>query len=259
MGNCVVMNKKDGISVVKLNRPDVLNAISRELLGDLIDALNDAERDKSIGVVILTGEGRAFSAGGDLDEILTLSASGIEVRRNYLRLFKAAIETIREISKPVIAAVNGYCIGGGNEINVACDLTIASEKAKFGQAGTKVGSVPMMGVTQLLPLLVGEKKSREIVYLCRVYDAYEAERMGWVNKVVPHEKLMEEAESWAMEILDKSPTAIAIAKKAHNAFYNLLRQSLEDGIELLSLFWGTDEAKEGFTAFKERRKPKFRG
>lgn len=258
MNKSVIVEKKNGISIVTLNRPEILNAISSDLLCGIIDALNDAENDTNIGVVILTGAGRAFCAGGDLDEVLHIAQSSVEVRRNYLNLFKKMFETILNISKPVIAAVNGHCIGGGNEINVACDLTIASEKAKFGQAGARIGSAPLFGIPQLLPLLVGEKKSREITYMCKIYDAHQAEKMGLVNKVVPHDELMGEAELWAQNILEKSRSGISIAKKAHNVYINLFRQVMDDGIDILTYYWGTEEAREGMIAFKEKRKPVFK-
>ncbi len=258
MGSPVIVDKDQGIAIVTLNRPEVYNALSADLVSALIGALREAERDNAVGVIILTGAGKAFSAGGDLDEIIALAEGDPGEREAYLSLFKEMILAIRLVSVPVIAAVNGYCIGGGNEVNVACDLTIASERAKFGQAGTKVGSVPLMGGTQLLPLLVGEKKSKEMVYLSRTYDAREAERMGLVNAVVPHDRLMEEARAWAGEILSRSPTAISIAKKAHHELADYLERSMEEGVDTLTRFWATEEAREGFRAFRDKRKPNFR-
>jgi 1,4-dihydroxy-2-naphthoyl-CoA synthase len=208
-------------------------------------------------VVVLKGAGKAWCAGGDLEELLALSAGDASERRAYLSDFKKMIETVRGISKPVIAAVHGACVGGGNELNIACDLTVASDKAKFGQAGPRVGSMPAFGVPQNLQILVGEKRSREITYLCRLYTATEAESMGWINKVVSPEKLESEVESWASEIVAKSPSAITLAKKMHNAYYDLLSASSEMGVEMLTFFWGTDEAREGMQAFKEKRLPKF--
>lgn len=258
MSSPVVVAVDRGIATVTLNRPEVYNALSAELVTDLISALREADKDEGVGVIILTGKGKAFSTGGDLDEIIALSMETPEARRRYLTLFKEMIVTIREISVPVIAAVNGYCIGGGNEISIACDLTIASESAQFGQAGPRVGSVPLMGGTQILPILVGEKKTKEMVYLCRTYEAFEAEKMGLVNKVVPADRLMEEAKEWAGEILKKSPTAISIAKKALHEVHDQMTRSMEEGVDILARFWETGEAREGFRAFKEKRKPDFR-
>ncbi|MFZ3046932.1 MAG: enoyl-CoA hydratase-related protein, partial [Desulfatirhabdiaceae bacterium] len=145
-----------------------------------------------------------------------------------------------------------------NELNIACDLTVASEKAKFGQAGPRVGSMPAFGVPQTLQILVGEKRSREITYLCKLYPAREAESMGWINKAVLPEELNKEVEIWANEILEKSPTAIALGKRLHNVYYDMVSSSGEIGVEMLTLFWGTDEAREGMLAFKEKRKPVFK-
>jgi 1,4-dihydroxy-2-naphthoyl-CoA synthase len=257
MESTVIYESKKNICYLTLNRSQVFNALNRQLVTDLIAALERAESDREVRVIILKGSGKAWCAGGDLEELLELTEGNAAERRSYLVSFKKMIETVRGISKPVIAAVHGACVGGGNELNIACDLTIASEKAKFGQAGPRVGSMPAFGVPQNLQILVGEKRSREITYLCRLYEAREAEAMGWINKVVPPEELDSEVERWALEITDKSPTAIALAKKMHTAYYNLLSASSEIGVEMLTFFWGTDEAREGMTAFKEKRPPKF--
>jgi 1,4-dihydroxy-2-naphthoyl-CoA synthase len=253
----VIYESEHGVCYLTLNRPEVFNALNLRLVQDLVSALRRAESEAEVRVVILKGAGKAWCAGGDLEELLKLTGSTIE-RRAYLLDFKAMIDTVRGISKPVIAAVHGACVGGGNELNIACDLTIASEKAKFGQAGPRVGSMPAFGVPQNLQILVGEKRSREITYLCRLYTAKEAEAMGWINKVVAAEELDKEVEAWAGEILDKSPTAIALAKKMHNAYYDLLSSSAEMGVEMLTFFWGTPEAREGMLAFKEKRQPLFK-
>ena len=258
METTVLYEVKERICTIILNRPDKFNALSLQLVRDLMSALKKAEADPSVGVVVLEGAGKAWCAGGDLEELLALTEGSAADRRQYLLDFKAMIDTVRRISKPVIASVNGVCVGGGNELNIACDLTIASEKAKFGQAGPRVGSMPAFGVPQTLQILVGEKRSREITYLCRLYTAHEAEAMGWINKVVPPEDLDREVEIWANEILEKSPTAIALGKRLHNVYYDMLSSSAEIGVEMLTFFWGTDEAREGMLAFKEKRKPVFK-
>jgi 1,4-dihydroxy-2-naphthoyl-CoA synthase len=254
----VLSETKDGICYLTLNRPEKFNALNLQLVLGLISALQKVESDSKVRVVILKGAGKAWCAGGDLDELLELTQGSAADRRHYLTQFKAMIDAVRGISKPIIAAVQGVCVGGGNELNIACDLTIASEKAKFGQAGPRVGSVPAFGVPQNLQILVGEKRSREISYLCRLYSAQEAASMGWINKVVAHEELEKEAENWAREIIDKSPTAITLAKKMHNIYHDTLSSSAEMGVEMLTFFWGTEEAREGMVAFKEKRKPIFR-
>jgi enoyl-CoA hydratase/carnithine racemase len=182
-------------------------------------ALLEDDGDPSVRVVLLRGAGKAWCAGGDVDEILALMQGPPAARRAYLSAFKAMIEAVRGIAKPVIAVVHGACVAGGNELNVACDLTLASENARFGQAGPRVGSVPVFGIPQDFHLLVGEKRSKEVTYLCRLYTAAEAEQMGWINEVVPADRLDATAEEWAREIVDKSPTSIAIAKKLHNAHH----------------------------------------
>jgi len=258
MGSTVLYETKDGKCYMTLNRPEKFNALNLQLVMELISALKKAELDSQVRVIILKGAGKAWCAGGDLDELLQLTQGSAADRRNYLVNFKAMIDTVRSISKPIIAAIQGACVGGGNELNIACDLTIASENAKFGQAGPRVGSMPAFGVPQNLPLLVGEKRSREILYLCKLYPAREAAAMGWINKVVPQEELEKEAENWAQEIIEKSPTAIALAKKMHNIYHDTLSSSAEVGVEMLTFFWGTEEAREGMLAFKEKRQPVFK-
>jgi len=254
----VIYESKSGVCRVTLNRPQVFNALNHQLVLDLTAALKQAESASDVRVIILKGAGKAWCAGGDLEELLQLTQAAAADRRAYLADFKTMIDTVRRISKPVIASIHGVCVGGGNELNIACDLTIASEKARFAQAGPRVGSVPAFGVPQNLPFLVGEKRSREITYLCRMYSAREAEAMGWINKAVAAEELEREVGTWAQEILSKSPTAIALAKKMHNVYYDMLSPSVEAGVELLTFFWGTDEAKEGMLAFKEKRTPDFK-
>jgi 1,4-dihydroxy-2-naphthoyl-CoA synthase len=257
MESTVIYETKGNICYLTLNRPEVFNALNHQLVKDVTSALNRAESETDVRVVILKGAGKAWCAGGDLEELLKLTQEIASRRREYLIKFKAMIEKVRKVSKPVIAAVHGACVGGGNELNIACDLTIASERARFGQAGPRVGSVPAFGVPQNLQILVGEKRSREITYLCRLYTAREAETMGWINKVVPADQLDQEVENWAREIISKSPTAITLAKKMHNIYYDVLSLSVEIGVEMLTFFWGTEEAREGMLAFKEKRQPVF--
>ena len=258
MDSTVIYEAESGICHLTLNRPQVFNALNRQLVLDLTAALKQADSKTDVRVVVLKGAGKAWCAGGDLEELLSLTKAAAVERRAYLMDFKTMIDTVRRISKPVLAAVHGACVGGGNELNIACDLTIASEKARFAQAGPRVGSVPAFGVPQNLPFLVGEKRSREITYLCRMYSAREAESMGWINKVVSPDQLGPEVDVWAREILSKSPTAIALAKKMHNVYYDMLSPSVEAGVELLTFFWGTAEAREGMLAFKEKRAPEFK-
>ena len=251
-------DKQDGIATITISRAEVMNAFRAETVDEMVEAFQDAWADRSVGVVILTGAGdRAFSAGGDQS---VRGESGYQGRRSRSDLgldIEDLHSIIRQIPKPVIAAVNGYAIGGGHVLHVLCDLTIAAETAVFGQVGPKVGSVDPGFGTAYLARVVGEKKAREIWYLCRKYSALEALEMGLVNKVVPPGKLMEEACDWANEILAMSPTAIKIAKASFNAETEHIKGSSGLGMSALALYYKTEEAMEGRNAFMERRKPDF--
>lgn len=252
----VIYEAKDGVSRITINRPDKLNAFRNQTVLDLVSAFEEAQRDHTVGVVVLTGAGgRAFCVGGDVETLGNLDQkSGRELHQNLMRL--AAL--MRNLGKPVIAAVNGYCMGGGNELNVFCDLTIATEKSRFAQVGPRVGSVPMWGATQLLPRIMGEKRAREMIFLCREYTAQEAYEMGLVNKVVPEEEFEAEVDRWCQALLDKSPQSIRLAKASLNFESDLLYPSLIHGGELLGFIWGSDETLEGTRAFLEKRKADFR-
>jgi 2-ketocyclohexanecarboxyl-CoA hydrolase len=254
----ILFEKADGIATITINRPRVLNAFRAETVEELVEAFRDAWADRTIGVVILTGAGdRAFSTGGD-QSVRTEGGYGGARARSDIGLDVDELHgVIREIPKPVIAAVNGWAIGGGNVLHVVCDLTIAADTARFGQVGPRVGSVDPGFGTAYLARLVGEKKAREIWYLCRQYDAEEALRMGLVNAVVPADQLMAEARAWAREILAMSPTAIKIAKASFNADTDHVRGIGGLGMSALALYYGTAEAMEGRAAFLERRKPDF--
>lgn len=249
--------RADGVARITINRPDVLNALRTQTYEELARAFRDAGEDPTIGVVVLTGAGeRAFSSGGDVRYQRERTA---DVARVHLSRTLELGMIMRNLGKPIIAAVKGYAIGGGHELHLWCDLTIAAENARFGQVGPRVGSVPVWGATQLLPRIVGEKKAREMLFLCRQYSAHEAERMGLVNAVVPLDKLEEEVEAWCQEILDKSPTCLRIAKIALNhASDGDFYPSYAHEAELLALFTGTDEQREGQRAFLEKRKPDYR-
>ena len=206
-------------------------------------------------MIVLTGAGdRAFCTGGDQS-----AHDGQYDGRGMIGLPVEELQSlIRDVPKPVIARVQGYAIGGGNVLATLCDLTIASEKAQFGQVGPKVGSVDPGFGTAYLARIVGEKKAREIWYLCRRYTATEAERMGLVNVVVPHDQLDAEVARWCAEILERSPTAIAIAKRSFNADSENIRGIGNMGMQALSIYYDTEESKEGVRAFNEKRKPDFR-
>jgi 2-ketocyclohexanecarboxyl-CoA hydrolase len=223
--------------------------------------MRDAEEDHEIGVIVLSGAGdRAFCVGGDNSARGSAeSGSGYGGRGLVGLPIEELHSAIRDSRKPVIAKVQGYAIGGGNVLATVCDLTIASEKAQFGQVGPRVGSVDPGWGTAYLSRLVGEKRAREIWFLCRRYTAAEAYEMGLVNKVVPAEQLDAEVEAWCREILALSPTAIAIAKRSFNADSENIRGIGALGFEALALYYESEESKEGTRAFLEKRRPDFRG
>ncbi len=249
----ILYEARDGIAKITINRPQVFNAFRAQTVREMIQAFQEAWDDESVAAVVLTGAGdKAFCTGGDQKSKVGNSYGfrGGEIAHLH--------GIIRHVPKPVIARVNGFAIGGGHVLHVVCDLSIASEKAVFGQVGPKVGSVDPGFGTAYLTRVVGEKKAREIWYLCRRYTAQEALEMGLVNKVVPHEKLDEEVEAWCREILQMSPTAIRIAKSSFNADTDHIYGIEGVGFSAVDLYWNTEESGEGAKAFMEKRPPQFR-
>jgi 2-ketocyclohexanecarboxyl-CoA hydrolase len=249
------LEKKDGVARITIDRPKVMNAFRGQTVEELIDAFSDAGWDRAIGVIVLGGAGdRAFCTGGDQ----SAHDGQYDGRGTVGMPIEQLHGVIREVPKPVIARVQGYAIGGGNVLATLCDLTIASEKAIFGQVGPKVGSVDPGWGTAYLASVIGEKRAREIWYLCRRYSAEQALQMGLCNAVVAHDQLDAEIDKWCTEILEKSPTAIAIAKSSFNAATDSIRGIGSLGFQALSLYYQTDESKEGVKAFMEKRPPRFR-
>lgn len=245
-----------GVGRITLNRPDRLNAFTMDGVTRILECLHVCANDDNVGVVVLTGSGeRAFCTGGDVGDFESFT---IDVDRQMNRELMRVSHELRNCGKPVIARVNGYCIGAGNEINMLCDLTIAADHARFGQTGPKMGSVPNWWVTQLLPRSVGDKRAREIVYLCLQYSAAEAMEMGWVNKVVPYAELDAAVDEWCNRLLEMSPTALRLAKMAINQASDHLTGAVTQGVELITLFHALEESKEGMRAFMEKRRPNFR-
>ncbi|MAO57204.1 MAG: 1,4-dihydroxy-2-naphthoyl-CoA synthase [Rhodospirillaceae bacterium] len=252
----ILYDETDGVATITFNRPEKLNAFRLGTYDEVIDALLTAGWNRDIGVVVLQGAGgKAFGVGGDSGDKKDLRQGrgtiGVPVEGIHA--------AIRDIPKPVIAKVQGYAIGGGNVIATLCDLTIAGESAVFGQVGPKVGSVDPGFGTAYLSRIVGEKKAREIWYLCRRYSAQEALQMGLVNTVVPDDELDAEVAKWCDEILERSPTAIAIAKHTFNADTESIRGISRLGFQAVDLYYDTEEAKEGGQAFRDKRPPNFRG
>ena len=249
---------EDGVAIITIDRPKVMNAFRVQTVDELIDAFREAWGDRSIGAVIFTGAGdRAFCTGGDQSTREQGGYKGKVVRSDIGMEIEDLHSVIRDIPKPVIAAVNGYAIGGGHVLHVLCDLTIAADTAQFGQVGPKVGSVDPGFGTQYLTRVVGEKRAREIWYLCRRYTAQEAFQMGLVNKVVPAAQLMDEARAWARELCERSPTAIKLAKVSFNAETEHQKGVGAIALRALALYYDTEEAAEGKNAFMEKRKPNF--
>jgi len=262
----VIYEKKGRVARIVINRPDKYNACTPVTLYELTKAFIAAWTDRDIGVVVFTGAGdKAFCTGGDqsirdLGGYKGYSAEDLQGTIAELPLevgWQMVTFLIRHIPKPVIARVNGYAVGGGHVWQVNCDLSIASEKAKLGQAGPKVGSFDPGFGTGDLWRNVGLKRAKEIWYLCRLYTAQEAYEMGLVNKVVPHEQLDQEVQSWCDELLEKSPTALKMLKYAFLADTDGLAGVTELGVGGLSLYYGTEESVEGSRAFMEKRKPDF--
>jgi naphthoate synthase len=252
----ILYEKADGIAKITINRPEVRNAFRPKTVREMIDAMDEAREDPEVGVVILTGAGtEAFCSGGDQRVRGKAGYVGDDQvpRLNVLDLQKA----IRALPKPVIAMVAGYAIGGGHVLHVVCDLTVAADNARFGQTGPKVGSFDGGFGSSYLARIVGQKKAREIWFLCRQYDAQQALDMGLVNTVVPLERLEEETVAWCREILSMSPLALRCLKAALNADCDGQAGLQELAGNATLLFYMTEEAQEGRDAYVERRKPNF--
>jgi naphthoate synthase len=252
----ILFEKAEGIGKITINRPEVHNAFRPETLDELIDAFERCREDAEIGVVILTGAGdKAFCSGGDQrvrGEGGYVGGDGVP-RLNALDLQRS----IKYLPKPVIAMVAGYAVGGGHVLALLCDLTIAADNARFGQAGPRVGSFDAGWGATYMARVVGHKKAREIWYLCRQYSAQEAVDMGLANTVVPLDRLEEETVQWCRELLEKSPIALRFLKAAFNADTDGLAGIQQLAGDATMLFYMTEEGKEGRNAFVEKRKPDF--
>jgi naphthoate synthase len=245
-----------GLAWVTIDRPERMNAFRAHTIDELIRAFKRAWADHAVGVVCLTGSGdRAFCSGGDQKQRQETgdygpSESGLFEVETLHRL-------IRDIPKPVIAAVNGVAVGGGHVLHVLCDLTLAAEHARFGQAGPRVGSFDAGFGSAYLARILGEKRAREVWYLCRLYDARTMERWGLVNAVVPAADLRDEVRRWADEMLSKSPTALRVLKHSFNADSESIAGIGALSFAHLDLFVESPEAREGVAAFAEKREPDF--
>ncbi|MDD5503219.1 MAG: enoyl-CoA hydratase-related protein [Candidatus Thermoplasmatota archaeon] len=243
----------EGIFTITINRPEALNALNRSLLSELNSVLDNVPT--GVGAVIITGAGKAFVAGADISEMAIMTPKQAE---EFAKLGQNVFSKIANLPVPAIAAVNGYALGGGCELALACDIRIASEKAKFGQPEVGLGITPGFGATQRLPRIVGEAKAKELIFTGAIIDANEAFRIGLANKVVPLESLIAESRLVAKTIMEKGPIAIAKSKCAINEGANA---SLQAGMEIEARLFGEcfgPEQKEGMKAFSEKRKPAFK-
>jgi enoyl-CoA hydratase len=251
----VLVERDDPIAVARLNRPDQLNALSEELMEELVAVLEELDRDEAVRCIVLAGSERAFAAGADIGEMADAGAIEMYYARRVERW-----DAIRKLWTPLVAAVSGYCLGGGNELAMACDLVIASETARFGQPETGLGVIPGAGGTQRLTRAIGKAKAMDVVLTGRFLDAREAEQAGLVARVVAKEAWLEEAKRVAHEIAVKGPVAQRLAKEAvDRAFETSLEMGLDHERRLLYLAFASDDAREGLRAFVEKRKPEFRG
>lgn len=251
----LLVDLSDGVALIRLNRPEVLNALNLALVDELVDALERLDRDDAVRCIVLTGNERAFAAGADITEMA--EAGVVEMkRRNQFRVW----DRIRWITKPIIAAVNGYALGGGCELAMACDLIIAGENARFGQPEVNLGVMPGAGGTQRLTRLVGKARALEILLTGDPITAEEAYRIGLVNRVVPTEACLDEALRLARRIAEKPPMAVRLIKEA---VYKALDTTLQDGMEYerncFYLLFATEDKAEGMRAFLEKRRPSFKG
>ena len=251
-----ILTRTEGrVGVAQLNRPDALNALNRGLMAELMTALEEFDKNEAIGAIIITGNERAFAAGADIKEMATATPASM-LDNPFIDYW----DRLRRITKPVIAAVSGYALGGGNELAMACDMIVASESARFGQPEINIGIIPGAGGTQRLTQAVGKALAMEMVLNGRFLKAEEALQHGLINRVVPTELYLEEAIKFAAEIAARAPVALRLAKEAVNASYEM---SLAAGIaherRLFYMLFSTEDQKEGMDAFINKRKPEWRG
>ena len=253
----LIIEIEDGITTLTINRPKTLNALNTDTLKELSRAFDELEGNPEVKVIILTGAGKAFVAGADISEMREKNA--VEGREFGL-LGQSVFTKVENLSKPVIAAVNGYALGGGTELTLACDMIYASEKAKFGQPEVGLGVTPGFGGTQRLPRRVGLAMAKELIFTGRIIGAEEALRIGLANKVVPPESLMEEVRNLAKEIASKGQVSVRLAKAVMNRGMDTdINSALMLEADAFGLCFSTADQKEGMTAFLEKRKPQFRG
>jgi len=251
----VLVEREAPVGIVLLNRPEALNALNDEVMGLLVDSLEELDADDEIRCIVLGGSEKAFAAGADIGQMAEAGAIDMYEARRIDRW-----DAIRRIRTPVIAAVSGFCLGGGNELAMACDLIVASETARFGQPETGLGILPGAGGTQRLTRAIGKAKAMDVILSGRFLTADEAERAGLVARVVAKEAWLEEAKAVARAIAEKGPIAQRLAKESVNrAYESTLETGLDYERKALYLAFASEDAREGLTAFTEKRKPEFKG
>ncbi len=251
----ILVDTTDQVTWITINRPRVMNAFREQTLDEMIDAVKRTREDPSIACIVFRGAGSdSFSAGGDFFAMRRLNFSNASMWNDRMQGLAMAI---RGVPIPVIAMVNGWCMGGGHELALWCDLVIASEKSILGQTGAKVGACPTVGATQYLPRIIGERLAREMIFLARRFTAAEAVDIGLINKCVPEAALMAETLAWCDSIKSHSSQTLRLTKKSLNFESDQLYASWQQGMELLAMVWGSEECLEGMNAFQEGRKPDF--
>jgi enoyl-CoA hydratase/carnithine racemase len=254
----IIYEKSEGIATITLNRPEALNAFSKEVVAEVFRALEDVKSDENVRVVVLTGAGeRAFSAGADIKAMAGMTALKA---RELSFMGESLCLAFENLEKPVIAAINGYALGGGMEVAMACDLRIASENASMGQTEVNIGLIPGWGGTQRLTRLIGMTKAKELVFTGKKFDARTAEQLGLINVVSPADKFRETVRQFAIELASKPPVALKVAKSLINKGANIgLDSALALEREGFGVVASSEDLKEGVSAFTEKRKPVFKG
>ena len=251
----ILFKVENQVAWITINRPRALNAFREQSLDEMIDAFKTTREDPSIACAVVTGTGdKAFSAGGDFYAMKRLNRANAHMWND--RMLGLAM-TIRGLNIPVIAMVNGWCMGGGHELALWCDLVIASDNAVLGQTGAKVGACPTVGATQYIPRIIGERLAREMIFLGRRFGAKEAVEVGLINKCVPQKDLLAETLKWCETIKGHSSQTLRATKKSLNHESDDLYSSWQHGMELLTHVWGSEESLEGMQAFLDGRKPNF--
>jgi 1,4-dihydroxy-2-naphthoyl-CoA synthase len=245
---------RDNIAWLTIERPEVKNAFREQTLDEIAEAANSTREDPTIAALVISGSGGAFSAGGDFHAMMKLNKANSYMWND--RMMKVAM-TLRNLPIPVIAMVEGPCVGGGHELMLWCDLVITADDATFGQTGARVGACPTVGATQYIAKLIGERRAKEMIFLCKTYTGKEAAEIGLANISVPREELRSKVEEVCRQIVGYSSATIRATKVSLNFDSDALYPSWQHGMELLANIWGTEESLEGMNAFLEKRKPNF--